>query len=205
MRKILNERVVELDHFYDILKELEDRLGGKRQLQNCNGRMNWPKRGVYFFFEKGEIRKRTSEPRVVRIGTHALKLKSKSTLWSRLRQHRGYADQRGNHRGSVFRYHIGTAIINKEKLQDKFPDWKKRSASREVRQKETLMEKRVSNHIGKMPFLFLSVNDANGPSKRSYIEKNSIALLSNFGRLKPHQQLILLQKIGWVIIAQMKM
>ena len=46
------------------------------------------------------------------------------------------------------------------------------------------MEKRVSNHIGKMPFLFLSVNDANGPSKRSYIEKNSIALLSNFGKIK---------------------
>jgi len=46
------------------------------------------------------------------------------------------------------------------------------------------MEKRVSNYIGKMPFLFLSVNDANGPSKRSYIEKNSIALLSNFGKIK---------------------
>ena len=184
MRKILNERVVEINHFYEILQELENRTGGKLELQNCNGKMKWPTRGVYFFFEPGENRDKTSEPRVVRIGTHALKFNSKTTLWNRLRQHRGSADQRGNHRGSIFRCHIGTAIINKEKLQNKFPNWNNRLASREIRQKETPMEKRVSNYIGKMPFIVLSVNDVNGSIKRSYIEKNSITLLSNFEKIK---------------------
>ena len=39
----------------------------------------------------------------------------------------------------------------------------------------------VSKVIGKMPFLYLSINDDSGPdSLRGYIERNSIALLSNY-------------------------
>ena len=76
MRGISTERLIKIRDFYDILQELEERLGGKRQLRNCNGKMNWPKRGVYFFFENGEKRTRKNELRVVRIGTHALKYNS---------------------------------------------------------------------------------------------------------------------------------
>jgi hypothetical protein len=41
----------------------------------------------------------------------------------------------------------------------------------------------VSGHIGKMPFLWISIDDAPSPdSDRGYIERNSIALLSNWSK-----------------------
>ena len=50
-------------------------------------------------------------------------------------------------------------------------------------QAEAGLETAVSLYIGQMPFLFLSVDDAPGPfSQRALIEKNSIALLSNYAR-----------------------
>ena len=55
------------------------------------------------------------------------------------------------------------------------------SASCEIRQGEELLEKAVSKVIGEMPFLWLAINDEAGPdSLRGYIERNSIALLSNY-------------------------
>ena len=44
------------NRFYDILWGLEDRLGGKRRLATSQGKMDRPRRGVYFFFEPGEKR-----------------------------------------------------------------------------------------------------------------------------------------------------
>ena len=71
--------------------------------------MDWPKRGVYFFFKPGETR-RDGTPRVVRVGTHALKTGSGTSLWDRLSKHRGNLAGRspgaGNHRGSIFRLHV---------------------------------------------------------------------------------------------------
>ena len=49
------------------MEELEKIIGGKRTLSNCDGSMEWPKRGVYFFFEEGEFRE-NDELRVVRVG-----------------------------------------------------------------------------------------------------------------------------------------
>ena len=43
------------------------------------------------------------------------------------------------------------------------------------------MEMKVSRYIGAMPFLFVPILDAPGPdSKRGYIERNAIALLSGY-------------------------
>lgn len=102
--------------FYDLLAALERKLGGKRLLANCDGRMDWPPRGVYFFFEPGENRTHSGEsPRVVRVGTHALASGSRTTLWNRLSQHQGVRKSGGgNHRGSIFRLHVGTALINRD-------------------------------------------------------------------------------------------
>jgi hypothetical protein len=63
--------------------------------------MVWPKRGVYFFFETGESRSDSgSGPRVVRVGTHALREGSRAKLWTRLSQHQGtITTGGGNHRG----------------------------------------------------------------------------------------------------------
>ncbi|HTV26286.1 MAG TPA: hypothetical protein VMF32_00715 [Xanthobacteraceae bacterium] len=102
-------RYDDLLRFYDLLARLEEKIGGARVLSDCSGRMNWPQRGVYFFFEPGELRSDTGNgPRVVRVGTHALTDTSRTTLWKRLSQHRGTGNAGGgNHRGSIFRLLIG--------------------------------------------------------------------------------------------------
>jgi hypothetical protein len=165
------------------MENLKRKIGGVRKLTECSGRMKWPKRGVYFFYEDGEYRSHTGDGlRVVRVGTHAERLGSASTLWGRLRQHKGSLSGGGNHRGSVFRLLLGEAIISKEKLR--FPDWSAgNSAVKTVRQAELPLELRVSEIIGRMNFLWLPIEDEAGPkSLRSFIEQNSIGLLSNHNR-----------------------
>jgi hypothetical protein len=180
------ERKRELDEFYSILDRLKQKIGYRR-LDVSSGNDGWPNRGVYFFFEEGETRASSSELRVTRVGTHALKTGSSSTLWSRLRQHQGFKQGSmaggGNHRGSVFRKHVGSAIINKEGISYSYPRWEyDSSASKDVTNSEYEMEKRVSKVIGSMPFLWVNVDDDADPeSKRGMIERNSIALLSNYG------------------------
>ncbi len=79
----------DLDQFYELLDHLRKALGGYRRLRDCDGRSGWPKRGVYFFFEDGEVRENGRDLRVVRVGTHALTATSRTTLWNRLSAHRG--------------------------------------------------------------------------------------------------------------------
>jgi len=177
-----------LDHFHGILQDLEDRLGGRRCLADCYGKMNWPRRGLYFFFEQSEARSSRSGLRVVRVGTHAVKRDCCTTLWDRLRTHRGSLTGRwaggGNHRASVFRLHIGMAILRREGLEKHYPTWMKlSSATAEIKSHERSIERKVSQYIRAMPFLWLKVDAIPGPeSKRVYIERNSIGLLSNYGK-----------------------
>ena len=50
-----------------------------------------------------------------------------------------------------------------------------------VRQSEEALECAVSEVIGKMPFVWVGIDDEAGPrSQRADIERNAIALLSNF-------------------------
>lgn len=181
-----HDRLMDLNRFYGILKIIEQKVGGKRVLSGCHAIMNWPRRGVYFFFENGEKRQKGREPRVVRVGTHAVSAKVKSTLWSRLRAHKGRRGGKhaggGNHRGSIFRLHVGTAIINRDNLS--FDSWGKGSSGgSDLRVKEHPLEISVSETIRSMPFLWLEADDEPGPNTiRKYIERNSISLLSNFKR-----------------------
>lgn len=184
----LDQRLSDIQQFYHVLDELERRVGGKRTLAEAHGHMDWPNRGVYFFFKPDEQRTTSGTgPRVTRVGTHALKAGSKSTLWRRLAMHRGTLGGSnpggGNHRGSVFRLHVGTAL----KARDNWPDsvasqWGAgSSAKRPIREREHPLERAVSDHIRRMPFLWLAIGDDPGPnSLRGYIERNSIALLSNY-------------------------
>lgn len=149
--------------------------------------------GVYFFFEPGEMRTTSGTgPRVVRVGTHALKSGSKSTLWKRLRQHRGTLSGNypggGNHRGSIFRLHVGTALINKHGLSGRATETRGdgSSAGTAIRKREYPLEKAVSQYIRSMPFLWIAVEDEAGPgSLRGEIERNAIALLSNYNADRP--------------------
>jgi hypothetical protein len=65
-----------------------------------------------------------------------------------------------------------------------FPTWGQRSnAPADVRAAENALECEVTKVICAMPFLWLAVDDEPGAeSRRGYIERNTIALLSNFGK-----------------------
>src|SRR5260370_28260003 len=57
------------------------------------------------------------------------------------------------------------------------------SGPKSTRLAEVPLERDVSVVIGAMPFLWIEVADAAGAgSDRAYLERNSLALLSNFGK-----------------------
>ena len=187
MRILIRWGMSRLDHLkqlYASLGLLEKHLAGARRLSDCSGRMRWPKRGIYFFREPGEACTDSGKsPRIVRVGTHALKAGSGTKLWTRLSQHKGQARAGGgNHRGSIFRLVVGTALIEKGGHHN--PSWGQGgTAPRDIRAREQPLERVVSTVIGDMPFLWLAIDDEPGPdSLRGYIERNAIALLSNFGK-----------------------
>jgi len=178
-------RLDDLNRFYEALKELGARTSGPRILSQCDGRMTWPERGVYFFFEPGEaLSDSRVGQRVVRVGTHALTASSRTTLWNRLSQHRGTVTPKGgNHRGSIFRLLIGAAFLARDGTSDCTSWGQGSSADTAIRKSERTVEARVSDYIGAMPFLWLAVDDPSGAdSCRGNIERNSIALLSNFAK-----------------------
>jgi hypothetical protein len=189
----------DLDRFYSLLDDLEATVGGKRRLGNCDGRMNWPDRGVYFFFHPDETRESSNQLRVTRIGTHAVSEGSSTSLWDRLRTHRGAQrgtyEGGGNHRGSVFRKRVGEALIQREGLEEEYPEWGiGSSAGRELRLDELEMERRVSEYVRGLPFLWVDIDDEPSPnSDRAYIERNAIALVSNYDKesIDPRRE-------GWV-------
>ncbi len=74
-------------------------------------------------------------------------------------------------------------MIEKAGLHDEYPEWGEgTSAGSDLREQELDHERRVSEYIRNLPFLWIRVNDEPGPnSRRSYLERNMIALVSNFG------------------------
>ena len=175
-------RRVDLNCLYEMLEDLQQRVRGFRRLHDCTGRSGWPERGVYFFFENGEFREDQKTGRVVRVGTHAITASSRTTLWNRLRTHKGSSDLGGNHRGSIFRKRIGQALWNTKNHPDYLTStWGDSTATKSDRLVEAPLERDVSTYIGQMPFLWINVPDAPSPkSDRARLELNCIALLSNF-------------------------
>lgn len=179
------QRLQDLRRFYDILADLERRLGGRRRLAECTARSGWPRRGVYFFVEPGELRSNSgSGQRVVRVGTHALASRSSTTLWGRLSQHRGTTNPiGGNHRGSIFRLLIGTALMARGSGIQCDTWGQGSSAPGSVRTGERELEVQVSGVVGGMDVLWLAVDDPPSPeSARGRIERGALALLSNYMR-----------------------
>lgn len=173
----------DLQRFHALIDELDSRIGGAPQLRACTGKMPWPERGVYFFFEPDEYRPDGSgKLRVVRVGTHAVSRASRTRLWDRLRTHRGALNGNGNHRGSIFRLHVGNALLNRD--GQTLETWGRGSnAPKEVRENEQKHERLVSEFIGRCRVLWLPVPDEPGAdSDRAFIERNAIGLLSGAGR-----------------------
>jgi hypothetical protein len=175
-----------LKRFYSLLACLAEAPGQGRPLTELPARSSLPERGVYFFREPGEHSAVNPDVlRVVRVGTHAVSSGSKSTLYGRLKQHRGTRTGGGNHRGSIFRLHVGTALLARDGIS--LTTWGVGSSappavrnSETARAAEAACEKRVSEYIGAMSVLWVHVPDEAGPdSARAIIERNAIALLSN--------------------------
>lgn len=172
--------VADLYRFYATVDRLIE-SGRLHCLADCHGRMPWPRRGVYFFFEPGELR-RSGRPRITRVGTHAVSEGSQTSLWNRLSQHRGTAKGLGNHRGSVFRLHVGGALLDRDNtLTPKPSTWgfKSSAPSSQARLDEQHIERAVSAYIGQMPFTWVAVDDPpTSLSHRRVIERNALGLLS---------------------------
>lgn len=158
-------RLEGITRFYSILEALEGKVGGRRKLAECSKASGWPKRGVYFFMEHGEVRSDSGDGlRIVRVGSHSTQRGgSRTSLWNRLSQHRS-----GRVSGSVFRNLVGRALYNGGHTT-------KRAA-----------EVEISSVICLMPFLWLDVDVvgdvAAGVDLRNYVEQNAIRLLSNYRR-----------------------
>lgn len=166
------------DRMYRLLDELDDRYGPPRRLAESRSQTGWPDAGVYFFYETGEVRE-SGEPRVVRVGTHRLTETSRATLWGRLGQHRGSGDGGGNHRGSIFRLHVGTALLASGEYPEAETTWRVKKPPPEARDRERRLERAVSQYIGAMPFRHVEVADR---FDRATIESGAIGLLSNCRR-----------------------
>ena len=184
LQKVASEssRLAHMDRFYALLARVTaSNAGACRKLVEQTQASVRHERGIYFFFEEGEMRMTSPfENRVVRIGTHAVSEGSKATLWNRLRTHRGGGNGLGNHRGSIFRLHVGESLIRRGELESIFTTWGKgQSASAEVRSGEEEIELAVSQHIGEMSVSWVEVADAaSADSDRAFLERNFIALLA---------------------------
>lgn len=185
MKSSENQNYGDLDRFYSCITELAKLPHQGSRLATCTGGMPWPKRGVYFVCEPGELRiKPERASRVVRVGTHAITEGSKGNLWSRIRIHRG-STAGGNHRGSVFRKHLGFALLKRSGQGSSTwgvgssapPELK---ASKSLKVAESDHEKLVSGYMGDLTLYWIDVPDEPSPSSdRAYIERNAIAMLSN--------------------------
>jgi hypothetical protein len=73
-------------------------------------------------------------------------------------------------------------MIERHGLHEQYPHWGEgSSAGRNRRLKELELERRVSDYIRDLAFLWIKVDDEpSSESDRKYIERNAIALASNY-------------------------
>jgi hypothetical protein len=177
------DRSAQRTHFDELMRRLMTGADQGLPLARLLDSSRLPERGVYFFLDPTTSNER-NEWRVCRVGTHAVSLGSKSTLRARLRAHLGTRSGSGNHRGSIFRLHVGSALLRRD--QREIATWGIGSvapptlrASEVLREAEARHEHQVSDYIGQLPVLWVAVPDEASPAnERSIIERNAIALLS---------------------------
>jgi len=193
-----NPRPTELQQLYGELETLRERIDGPYYLSDVSAEGNWPSRGIYIFFDpKTDFSSPVRQWCISRIGTVGDCEGSSATIWERLRAHRGTKrgqyQNGGNSRGSVFRRHVGEALIRNNGLEDKYPHWgvPHRSLPDEIdtqtlRESEHPLEKRVSEYIRSLPFLWVNVPGEPGPDcERAMLEKNLIGLVAHGRKTVP--------------------
>ena len=148
--------------------ELEERVGGQHLLRDFASVVSPGDKGVYFIFEPGEIRRESVALRVVRIGTHGLRAKSRSTIWTRLFEHLMFGGR------SVFRDHVNASLLHREEISKSGLNHRHAAC--------------ITDYIGNMRFMWVRIDGEEGHRIRSKVEKNAIALLSDYHGLSDDKQ-----------------
>ncbi len=185
-----HQRPEHLAAFYETLSRLEQRLGGRRTLMDADDNRPWPVRGVYFFFESGELRSASGiGDRVVRVASRSTPPAAPLHRWGGLLSDRGGAFGKGNHRSAIFRRLVGEALLRRSNRA--LSSWGVGGSLREAAQRlpidlasaaaaEAALEIEVSTHIRQMPFIWMETPDAPSPDgRRDYFVRHAVALLSN--------------------------
>lgn len=173
-----------LNNLNDVVKQIHEMFNSleKYSLNDPNDKCLkfLPKNGIYVIFENGEKFLNSDMDRIVRVGTH----KGENRLLKRLKSHyhiRGINDR------SIFRKHIGRAIICKEKKDLDFLElWGKTFVSRESKkdprynqeyfEKKRFYEDKVDNYVqNNIRFTVIPVESE---EKRLYFEGKLISTLS---------------------------
>ncbi len=99
-----------------------------------------PRNGIYFFFEQDEFCREFEviRPRIVRVGTH----RKQDRLRSRIRQHFG-----GNKNGSVFRKHLGGALLRRGNPDDSRLDKWLKQGTQTFEEVEELVTNELAAHF----------------------------------------------------------
>lgn len=126
-----------------------------------------PWNGVYVFFQRGETcqLERQTIDRIVRVGTHRIQ----DRFRKRILQHYG-----GNKNGSVFRKHLGAALLRRANAVDpRLADWLRQG-------KSTFAEVEAAvSRVLRDDFIFCCV-EVEDQEKRQAIERGLIALLAQY-------------------------
>ena len=130
-----------------------------------------PRDGIYLFFERGEtapVHGLVAE-RIVRVGTH----RQDGRFPARIRQHYGQVRSlRGNKNGSVFRRHVGGALLARSNPQDpRLAEWQRQGGTSYVEVEEV-----VSKTL-RDDFTFVCFRVDKG-EERLTLERGLIALLA---------------------------
>lgn len=176
-------RAVMRDHYIRRLYENVERLQSEDKVFPFSdlSTRNIPPRGLYIFFDPRELSIYSKTvPRIVRIGTHAISANSKSMLRTRMRQHLGTKAGTGNHRGSVFRLHVGESMMMAGEYPKLLATWGKGSnAELEIRQQEEALELHVSQYLRNLLVTTIDIDDEpSKDSQRARLERALINLLT---------------------------
>ena len=132
--------------------------------------------GIYFWYEKGEIRQGGGQ-RVTRVGTH----EKPNRLHARIKEHYGL-----NREGSVFRKHLGGAIMGQNREpESEIKEWyKARRSLRFNDQKFRNCETQITAQAKLGNYRVLKVDD---PNERLQLEEKLIALFSHCKYCRPSE------------------
>lgn len=138
---------------------------------------NLPRNGIYFFYEAGEYTSHTCNLRIVRIGTHG----AGRTLRERLNDH-----YNGNREGSIFRKHLGSALLKFSGASDEqIKEWMRRRKGNVNWQRFDRVEDEVSAVLrSKFHFRVVNVDDV---YERKSFEERIIAIIAACPICKPSE------------------